>query len=300
VRVEASERVQYSQGGKIFMNTHLHSIPCVASWLFRFWLLLCSSALFAAPLEITVGIVPQQSATELARVWIPLLQEASVRSGVRLSFRTAPNISTFEDRLRRGEYDIAYMNPYHYTVFSQTPGYKAFAKEKDRRLVGIVVVAKDSAIADIWQLAGKTVVFPAPGSFAASILPRAEFSRLGIAIQTQYVSSHDSVYLGVAQGVFAAGGGIRRTLEAMDPAVASRLRVLTSTPGYVPHAFAAHPRVDSGAVDKVLGALSSLDRDESGRRLLGQLSFKGIEAATDRDWDEIRRLEINQIVGREP
>jgi phosphonate transport system substrate-binding protein len=185
-------------------------------------------------------------------------------------------------------------------VFSKAPGYKAFAKEKDRRLVGIIVISKDSPITDIRQLSGQIVAFPAPGAFAASILPRAEFSRLNIPIESRYVSSHDSVYRGVAQGLFAAGGGIKRTLEAIDPGVSSHLRVLTTTPGYVPHAFAAHPRVDVATLQKLFAAMAALANDETGRKLLEPLSVKGIDAAADREWDEIRRLKIDQNVGREP
>ena len=262
--------------------------------------LLFSKPILASEPELVFGIVPQQSATELARLWIPLIQEVATRTGIRLTFRTAPDIPTFEERLKQGEYDLAYMNPYHYTVFSKSPGYRAFAKEKDRRLIGIIVIAKNSPITDIKQLAGKVVAFPAPAAFAASILPRAEFSRLDIPIETRYVMSHDSVYRGVAQGAFAAGGGINRTLEAMDPAVSSQLKVLTTTPSYVSHAFAAHPRVSSGTLAKVFAGLSSLDADDVGRNLLRPLSMKGIEAASNRDWDEIRRLKIDQNVGRLP
>lgn len=247
--------------------------------------------------ELTVGIVPQQSATALAAAWIPLLSEAAKRAGVKLAFRTAGDIPTFEERLKNGEYDIAYMNPYHYTVFSKAPGYRAFAREKDRKLVGIIVVAKDSPLREIAELNGKAVVFPAPAAFAASILPRSEFEQKNIPIQAKYVNSHDSVYRGVAQGTFAAGGGIKRTLEAIDPAISSRLRILTSTPAYVPHAFAAHPRVDKATLDKVSTALFAMNTDETGRQLLEPLSFKGIEAGQDKDWDEVRRLKINLPVG---
>ena len=104
----------------------------------------------------------------------------------------------------------------------------------------------------------------------------------------------------MAQGAFAAGGGIKRTLEAIDPAVSSQLKVLTTTPSYVPHAFAAHPRVTSETLSKVFAGLSSLDGDDTGRNLLRPLSLKGIEAASNRDWDEIRRLKIDQSVGRLP
>lgn len=249
------------------------------------------------PPELSVGIVPQQSATALAASWIPLLSEAAQRAGIRLAFRTASDIPTFEERVKNGTYDIVYINPYHYTVFSQAPGYRAFAREKERKLVGIIVVAKDSPLREIHELSGKAVIFPAPTAFAASILPRAEFERKNIAIEARYVNSHDSVYRSVAQGSFSAGGGIKRTLEAIDPAIASRLRILTSTPAYVPHAFAAHPRVDKATLDKISMALFSLHGDENGRRLLEPLSFKGFEAGHDKDWDEIRRLNIQLPVG---
>lgn len=247
--------------------------------------------------ELSVGIVPQQSATVLAAAWIPLLSEVAQRAGVRLAFRTASDIPTFEERVKNGAYDIVYINPYHYTVFSKAPGYRAFAREKERKLVGIIVVAKDSPLREISELKGRAVVFPAPAAFAASILPRAEFERQNIAIEARYVNSHDSVYRSVAQGSFAAGGGIKRTLEATDPAIASRLRILTSTPAYVPHAFAAHPRVDKATLDKLSNAFFSLHADENGRRLLDPLSFKGIEAGQDKDWDDIRRLNIQLPVG---
>ncbi|MER2540728.1 MAG: phosphate/phosphite/phosphonate ABC transporter substrate-binding protein [Azonexus sp.] len=257
----------------------------------------CQPASADSSSDLTVGIVPQQSATALAAAWIPMLSEAAKRAGVKLAFRTAGDIPTFEQRLKNGEYDIAYMNPYHYTVYSKTPGYRAFAREKNRKLVGIIVVAKDSPLQELADLNGKAVVFPAPAAFAASILPRAEFDQQNIPIQAKYVNSHDSVYRGVAQGTFAAGGGIKRTLEALDPAISSRLRVLASTSAYVPHAFAAHPRVDKALLDKVGAAFISLNGDETGRQLLAPLSFKGIEAGQDKDWDEIRRLKINLPTG---
>lgn len=278
----------------------IFSINWIRRRIFGLCLVLLSVAMpaMAAPEEISVGIVPQQAATALAKVWVPLLAEVSQRSGVRLVFKTAQDIPTFEERLKKGEYAVAYMNPYHYTVFSKQPGYRAFAREKGRKLVGIIVVRKDAPFGKLDELTDKIVAFPAPAAFAASILPRGEFSRQNIAIDALFVKSHDSVYRGVAQGNFAAGGGIKRTLEAMDPAISSQLRVLTTTPAYVPHAFAAHPRLSAETADKIAAAMRSLDQDEVGRQLLERLSFKGIESADDKDWDEIRQLRITLPVGK--
>lgn len=252
----------------------------------------------AATPQLTFGIVPQQSASLLARVWIPLLQEVAARSGVRLVFSTAPDIPSFEEGLAKGAYDLAYMNPYHYAVFSQEAGYRAFAKEQGRRLTGIIVVAKDSPYQTLQDLANQKVAFPAPAAFAASMLTRAEFSRQQVPVSVQYVSSHDSVYRGVARGIFAGGGGIQRTLEALEPAVAAQLRVLAKTPSYVPHAFAARPGVPAERVQQVQQAMLSLAADADGQRLLKALSFKGVEPASDAEWNEIRQLKFDQATGK--
>jgi phosphonate transport system substrate-binding protein len=249
----------------------------------------------AAQKPLEFGIVPQQSATRLAEDWGPLLAEISKRSGVALIFRTAPNIPGFEERLGKGDYDLAYMNPYHYVVFHKASGYRAFAKEQDRKIKGILVVKKDSPYRKPADLAGKTVVFPAPAAFAASILPQAEFGRLKIAIEAKFVASHDSVYRAVASGLQEAGGGIQRTFEATAPEVRDVLRVLSETPAYTPHAFAAHSRVPPEILAKVLAAMTSLSADEAGQRLLAPLAFKGIAAAQDKEWNDIRALDINLL-----
>jgi phosphonate transport system substrate-binding protein len=245
------------------------------------------------PLEF--GIVPQQSASRLAEEWAPLLAEISRRSGVALTFRTATSIPVFEERLGRGEFDLAYMNPYHYVVFHGAAGYRAFAKEQGRKIKGILVVRKDSTYRKLADLTGQTVVFPAPAAFAASILPQAEFGRLQIPIEAKFVASHDSVYRAVASGLQEAGGGIQRTLEACPPEIRNELRVLSETPAYTPHALASHPRVPQEVVAKVLAAMESLSGDETGRRLLAPLAFKGIAAAQDREWNDIRALDIHLL-----
>lgn len=42
----------------------------------------------------------------------------------------------------------------------------------------------------------------------------------------------------------------------------------------------------------------SLSEDEAGQKLLKELSFKGVEPATDAEWDEIRRLNFDQATGK--
>lgn len=244
---------------------------------------------------LTVGIVPQQSASELARVWIPVLGALSERAGLSLRFATAPDIPAFEKRLAAGAYDVAYMNPYHYSVFAQKPGYVAFAKEKGRRLRGLVVVRKDSMIKDMKELAGQQIAFPAPAAFAATVLVRAEFERMGVPITPVFVKSHESVYLNVAQRQIEAGGGIVRTLQTMDAPVRDELRVLWQTKDYTPHAFAAHPRVPAADLQALRAAMLTADSDPKMRSVLEGIGFKGFDAAQDTEWNDVRALGISTL-----
>ncbi|MGB1239557.1 MAG: phosphate/phosphite/phosphonate ABC transporter substrate-binding protein, partial [Pseudomonadales bacterium] len=245
--------------------------------------------------NLTLGIVPQQSAKVLAQRWTPISQYLSEQTGFHISFKTAKDIPTFERRLLAGEYDLAYMNPYHYTVFSQRPGYLPLARERDKRIKGIVVVKRDSDITDISQLRAQTLAFPAPAAFAASVIPRAKMRDDALDITPKYVSSHDSVYLGVAKGFFPAGGGVKRTFNNAPAAVRDQLRILWTTPGYTPHALAAHPRVDEAARAKVLAALLGMHNSERGRALLQSVKFKQLSAAQDSDWDDVRQLNITLL-----
>jgi phosphonate transport system substrate-binding protein len=214
--------------------------PSLATLLGAF--LLFSPALLCAPLS--VGITPLKSASRLAEDWQPLIAEVGKRAGIELVFRTATDVPAFGERLAQGKYDIAYMNPYHYALHSARPGYRAFVRERGRPLAGIIIVRKDSPYRKLADLAGRTVIFPTPLAFAASLLTQAELQHQGIAIDARYVQSHDSVLHGV----------------------------------------------------KLRAAFLSLNRDAEGRRLLDRVAFKGMEAAADKDYNDIRRLDMSRLI----
>jgi len=243
----------------------------------------------------TFGVVPQQSATKLAAVWGPVLKHLESETGVEFQFATATDIPTFEKRLMDGLYDFAYMNPYHFTFFNEHKGYQALAHRSDKKIQGMLVTRKDSLIKELSQLEGKEVAFPSPAAFAASLILRGELEKKGINIIPRYVSSHDSVYLGVSREFFLAGGGIGRTLNNSRDEVKDQLRVLWKTEEYTPHAFANHPRVDSAIAEKVSAALAAMSHSEEGKVALSGLGIQSLKAANDSDWDDVRALNLTLL-----
>lgn len=259
--------------------------------------LTCSALVCAQVVKaetLTFAVVPQQSAKQLAQVWQPIFNEIYDQTGVKLLFSTAPTIPEFQQRLSEGEYDFAYMNPYHYTVYSANEGYRAFAKSANKKIKGIVVTHKNSPYQTLADLDNLEVAFPAPLAFAATVLPTSHLKNNGVSFKPFYVRTHDSVYLNVSQQIFAAGGGIYRTFNNMPDSVKSELRILWESPGYTPHAFTSHPRINSETLERVQLAFINLENSEKGQALLKKIGFTGIEAAVDADWDDVRSLNIKE------
>lgn len=260
-----------------------------------FCLFISNSSVNAADRALLFGIVPQQTPTELAEKWVPFIVRLNEKCGMNIRFATAPNIPEFEKRLAVGEYDLAYMNPYHFVVFNDKPGYISLANDKQNKIKGIIVVRQDSPITRISQLDGAEIVFPSPAAFAASILPRAALSKAGVKFSAKFVESHDSVYMNVTSGLSVAGGGIPRTLGMLEETIQEQLRVLWTTPSFTAHAIAAHPRIKESDRKEIQKCLVSIDHDADGSQLLSNIGFKSLAVATDSEWDDVRDLSLQEL-----
>ena len=238
------------------------------------------------------GIVPQQAASRLAKMWVPFINELSKETGYKIKFATMKDIPSFEQCLAQGAYDLAYMNPYHYTIFSTLTGYKAFAHQSEKKLKGIVVVRQDSAAKKLEDLDNQKIAFPSPAAFGASVLPRAEMKAAGMIIEPNYVKSHDSVYRSVIAGIFPAGGGVLRTFNNIPDDLKAQLRVIYTTKSYTPHAFAGNKALDVAKMGEIATAMLKIAK--ASPELLKKIGMKGFDLASDSTWDDVRNLSLTE------
>lgn len=247
----------------------------------------------ARTVVIEFGVAPQHSASDLSKRWTPVFQYLSRKTGYDVRFRTGKDVPTYQRQCIDGKYDMIYINPYHYAnLIRPKSGYEAFAQEKDGKLVGVVVVRKDSAYRTLRDLHGKAVAFPGRTAIVATLMPLAEFKASGTSVQAQYVSSHESALRAVAKGLYDAGGGDMKTLNNMKPELRAQLRILWTGAPLPPLVFAAHPRVSAAVKRRVAEAMIRMDHDPEGRELLNTINFKGIVPAKDADYDGVRRLQL--------
>ena len=228
----------------------------------------------------TFDVVPQFPAAKIYTTWSPLLQRIGQDAGLCFELRVSASIPEFEQRFLKGESDFTFLNPYHAVLAYQKKKYQPLLADAQDLLTGILVVRSDNPIKNLNDLKGKNVSFPAPNSFAASLLIRAELAKQKIDVNPVFVKTHSNVYRSVINKDALAGGGVNNTLDNEAPEVRQQLRVLYETPAYTPHPIATHPSVTSEVRERFLKAMVKLSQDEDGQKLLDGINLNKPQAVS--------------------
>jgi len=242
-----------------------------------------------------VGVVPQLPPRQTITAWKPVLTAVGQRSGQCFELVVAGTIPAFEQQLRSGSLDFAFLNPYHQLLANQWQGFVPLVRDR-KGLEGLLMVRRDSPISRISELQGAVVAFPSPNSFAASLLPRALLARDGITISPSYVKTHSNAYRSVVLGSSKAGGGVNNTLLRERPEVKQQLRVLWRTPVFPAHPFSAARRVPMAIQAKVRAAFLQLASNPEGRTLLEAAQMPNpVPADHSRDYVPLNRLGLGRF-----
>lgn len=259
--------------------------------------LMSGPAWSAGPTVYTVAVVPQFPATEINRVWTPILDRVGQEAGVVLQLKLSRDIPGFEEALLAGKPDFAYMNPYHQVMARKAQGYVPLVRDSTL-LTGILVVRQDDPIQSVKELEGRTLAFPAPNAFGASLMIRAHLSLVDkISFTPLYAKTHTNAYRQVIVGKAAATGGLRATLEKEPPEVRANLRVLLETPGAPPHPLSAHPRVPIKVQQAVRAAMLKLAGDAALRDFYQDIPMaQPVAADHARDYQPLEKYRLDRFV----
>jgi phosphonate transport system substrate-binding protein len=242
----------------------------------------------------SVGVVPQFEARELASIWVPILAELSKRTGLQLSMKGSPRIPEFEIAFEAGEFDFAYMNPYHAMVAARKQGYLPLVRDA-ASLSGVLVVRQDSPYKAVKDLAGKKIAFPAPNAFGASLLMRADLDTLfHIKVTPLYAQTHTSAYLNTVLGVSEATGGVRNTFDKQKPDIRDGLRIIYETRKMPSHPVLAHPRVPEAHRALVQKALIDMAQTAEGAALLAKVPMSSVVPATQAEYKALSSWKLEK------
>ena len=247
---------------------------------------------------LVLAVVPQFPALEIHRTWTPVAKAVESAIGRTVELKLYQSIPQFEQEFLAGAPDLVYLNPYHMVMAKKAVGYVPLVRDDAQKLSGLLVVQAGSPLTKVADLDGKTIAFPAPNAFGASLLPRALLAdQFKVRFTANYVQTHSNAYRFVARGDVAAAGGIRTTFEREPEELRGKLRILYETPAFASHPVAAHPRLKPELRAKFVKAILQMRQTREGsEQLAAVLMHDPVPADYARDYANLERLGLDRHV----
>jgi len=124
---------------------------------FVFVLVLGPAAMASEKAPLILGVFPYVTPVQLAAFQTPLKDYLAESLQRPVTLVTAPDLNSFADRTRDGQYDIILTAPHLGRLAETRDGYKRVV-QTDHTVQGIFLARKDSGILTIKDLKGKTVM----------------------------------------------------------------------------------------------------------------------------------------------
>lgn len=255
-----------------------------------------------APPTLTMGVVPVFSTAEIHNRAQPFAASLAKACGQPVQLALSRSAAEFEAQLKRGAFDIVFLNAHHMVVAHRAQGYLPLVREGKQPFKGVLVVRDDSPIRSVADLHGKRVAFPSPNALAASLYMRALLEREHkIWVKVQYAKTHSNSYRQVIVGEVDAASGASYTLDIEPRHIAERLRVIVETPQIAPDPLAAHPRVPTAVRHCIQQTLLKAPPNSPLQAQLDQALIPNpVTASYARDYQPLEDLALESYVVHEP
>jgi phosphonate transport system substrate-binding protein len=244
---------------------------------------------WAQPAPLAFGILNQQSPTLTAERWNPILSHISAVSGVPLRLRMGRTVDETDAMMGRGEFDFAFTN-HNFQAEYDHVGYRVIARWAGEPIRGVIVVAADSPITQLKDLAGQKVAFPSRDAFVAYAVPLVALKTAGVTVQEVMAGNQDGALAQLKARQVQAAAVNSRFLKQYAEREGVAFREIYLSDPYPDLAVIAHPRVPAATVEAVRKGLIGMKGDPTAAAVLERARSRGFEPATDHDYEAVRRV----------
>lgn len=246
--------------------------------------------------RLSFGVVSQRSPIVTAKYWNPILRHVSQRSGVPLVLKLSNTGEEASQSIGRGEPDFAYTN-HCFSAENDRVGYRVIARPRESAVQGQIVVRSDSTLAALHQLDGVEVAFPHARAFLGYYVTQDHLLRAGIHVRPVFAGNQEGAMAQLKNGRVQAASVNSEVMREYAAREGLGYRALWSSEPFLSIPVVVHPRVNPGLATAVQAALTSMADDPEGAAILaasaalvGQKPPYGFVAATDGEYDNVRRI----------
>lgn len=254
--------------------------------LFGLWFGLAAHAADTRPLAF--GVLNQQSPAQTAEKWNPILRYLGEATGIPLQLRMGATVQETDAMMGRGEFDLVYTN--HNFQREYDGVYKVIARWGGEPIHGVIAVAEDSPARSLKDLQGQKVAFPSADAFVAYAVPVVELREAGVKVDEVFAGNQDGAIVQLRAKQVKAAAVNSRFLEQYSKKEGVRFRALYTSEPYAELPVIAHPRLAKEQVAALRAALLNMKSDAKAAPILEKAKSKGFDAASDKDYDNVRKV----------
>jgi phosphonate transport system substrate-binding protein len=267
------------------MNRALGSVSCMLLML-----LFGSTCCFASGDSFTFGVNPQRNAVMTAQYWNPILSYVAGKSGVKLEMKVEKTGQEYSVKVGQGSYDFAYTN-HIFNPANAKVGYHVFARPYEDSIRAEIVVSEDSPVHTLGDLNGREVGFPSKAAFVGYAVPMDNLIRQGITVKPVYGGNQEGIMAQLKGGKIMAAGVNSQIMRDFAQREKMKYRVIWHSQEFLNLPLVAHPRVPAKTVAAVRKAMTEMNSDPVGRKILetsaaliGQKPPFGFEPSSDKEY----------------
>ena len=249
--------------------------------------------------EYSFGVSPTSNFRSMYEAFQPIIEHINGGlSDAKLVLEVSRGLDEHQQKLRARHFAFAFSNPYHSVRAAEGGAYRIVAKlGDDAAFYGVWAVRRDSGIASLSDLKGKTVSFPPTSALAGTMMTQLQLQQAGIDprrdIHASYVGSHHASIMTVYSKGAAAGATwplAWATFQHLHPAEASELEVRFPTEPLVNMGIVARRDVPPALVRRVAELMADMHKTEKGRALLAQVPSTRFELAGDAQYQAVHEF----------
>jgi phosphonate transport system substrate-binding protein len=225
---------------------------------------------------------------------MPFVERLSNELGINIHLKVYQTMFQFEDDIRNGVPDFAFVNPYQATIAAKEQGYIPLVRNK-KHDKGIFFVQKESPFSSIKDLEGKEIGFVGPTNICSLTLRHGLKEKERINFIPKYMGTTTNVYRSVILGKVPAGGTLSAALNREPAEIRSQIKIIYGTMPISPHPIMAHPRVAKDLKRRTVNTVLQLVRDSNDRDMLaGIMMPEPVKADYNRDYKPLEMLGLER------
>jgi phosphonate transport system substrate-binding protein len=256
-----------------------------------------SGATGDVPEVLRVSAVPDESSTEMLRMYTPFADYLARELGMKVQFVPVVDYAATVEALVAKKLDLVWHGGFtSVQAVRRTGGQvtRLVMREEDTRFTAVFVSKPDGPIQRLGDLKGKTFAFGRVSSTSGHLMPRYFLLRYGIDPERDFgkkpaFSAADAApALWVEAGKVDAGalnGLVWDKLVETRKVDPKKIAVFWRTPPFVDYVWTARSDLDAGLRERIVSAFLNLSGGiPEHRRILDLHRTKGFIRAQDEDW----------------